>query len=78
MDGYELKPCPFCGSPVSIVMRPLWQGSHGYQGCYQYDIKCDNPGCRCNIYLGENDTIYRTHEEARRNAIEHWNRRSPC
>lgn len=36
----ELKPCPFCGTVPYIEKIPLWHGSHGYHGCYEYDIHC--------------------------------------
>ena len=72
---YELLPCPFCGESVYIEKRPLWNGTHGYHGCYEFDIRCTNPDCCCTIKLGENHTIYVTEDEARRNAIKAWNRR---
>ena len=71
-----LKPCPFCGKEVTIKREPLWRGSHGYVGCYEYIIQCDNPDCRCEINLGQNDTVYRDDETARQNAINAWNRRT--
>lgn len=72
----ELKPCPFCGKKVELIKEPLWHGSHGYYGCYDYVVKCRNPECRCQIYLGKNNTIYYDDETAQRNAIEAWNRRA--
>lgn len=71
----SLKTCPFCGKEVELKKEPLWNGSHGYFGCYEYVIKCDNPKCQCSINLWQNDTIYRSDEEAKRNAIKAWNRR---
>ena len=70
----ELKPCPFCGNEVYIEKKPLWRGSHGYVGCYEYDIRCNN--CGCNIKLPRNDTIYNNDQDAQRNAIDAWNRRT--
>ena len=75
----ELKPCPFCGELPHIEKRPLWQTyrdghTRGYYGCYEYDIHCEKCGCRVN--LGGNDTVYRSHDEAKENAIEAWNRRA--
>ena len=74
----ELKPCPFCGEFVYIEKLPLWteygQITHGYKGCYEYDIHCHKCGCRIN--LGRNDTIYNSDEEAKQNAINAWNRRA--
>lgn len=74
----ELKPCPFCGSEVHLKTRPLWRpGGHGYYGCYEYIIQCDNIECGCRLAnLGKNNTIYSTPEEAAKNATEAWNRRA--
>lgn len=72
----ELKPCPFCGSNVKIEKRPLWEGSHGYYGCYEFVIQCPNASCGCRINLKQNDTIYRDENIAEANAIEAWNRRA--
>lgn len=68
-----LKPCPFCGAEVHIDKNPLWNGSHGYHGCFEYDIYCDKCGCR--VHLGANNTIYQDDEVARQNAIKAWNTR---
>ena len=75
----ELKPCPFCGEIPCIEKKPLWKTyyngiTHGYFGCFEYDICCNK--CGCNVTLGGNDTIYRTDEEAKKNATEAWNRRA--
>lgn len=73
-----LKCCPFCGEIPYIERIPLWQthGSitHGYYGCFEYEIKCRN--CGCNIRLSGNDTIYHTEEEAKENVIKVWNTRA--
>ena len=75
----ELKSCPFCGETVYLEKRPLWrtEGSttRGYTGSFEFIIECPNPECRCNVRLKANDTIYRTEEEAKQNAIKAWNRR---
>ena len=74
----ELKPCPFCGSEVTLDKDPLWESNgtttHGYYGAYEFNIHCKR--CGCNIALYQNDTIYRPEEEARKNAIEAWNTRA--
>lgn len=74
----ELKPCPFCGTVPYIERLPLWETygghTHGYYGCYKYDIQCHK--CGCAIPLPQNDTIYRKDEEARQNAIDTWNKRA--
>ncbi len=76
----ELKPCPFCGEQVYLEKVPMWSSyngiTHGYTGCYEFDIHCRNPKCGCSIKLAKNNTIYFEEEEARFNAIKAWNRRS--
>jgi len=75
----ELKPCPFCGEVPYYERIPLWEvyngSTHGYFGCYEYVVKCHNPDCRCRVYLGRNNTIYNSDEDARENAINAWNKR---
>lgn len=68
-----LNPCPFCGSEVFLEKKPLWSGSHGYHGCYEFEISCKKCGCRRR--LDKNDTIYRSGEEAMKNAVDAWNQR---
>lgn len=77
----EIKPCPFCGDIPYLERKPLWTTyrdgtTHGYYGCYEYVIQCRDPKCRCSVTLGLNDTIYRTDEIAKQNAIAAWNRRA--
>lgn len=74
MAETKLKPCPFCREIPYIEKKPLWRGSHGYHGCFEYDIHCEK--CECHINLGANTTIYNSDEEARENAINAWNRRA--
>ena len=70
----ELKPCPFCGNEVNIEKIPLWYGNgRGYSGCYEFKIKCDN--CGCTVHQPKTDSVYRSEEKARENAIKAWNRR---
>ena len=74
----KLKPCPFCGEVPHIEKKPLWRTVngifHGYYGCFEYDISCHK--CGCKVPLGKNDTVYRSDDEAKKNAIEAWNRRA--
>ena len=42
---------------------------------YLNKVPCENPDCRCKVYLGKNDTVYRDEKTARENAIKQWNRR---
>ena len=44
------------------------------QNRFEYDIRCHK--CGCNVPLGGNDTVYRTDEEAKKNATEAWNHRA--
>ena len=59
----KLKPCPFCGSDVELKKIPLWHGSHGYSGCYEFKIRCEK--CGCTVYQPENDSIYRSEDVAK-------------
>lgn len=71
----ELKPCPFCGSEVELEKKPLWYGNgRGYKDCYEFVIRCKKCGCR--VDQPENDSVYRSEEKAKKNAIEVWNRRA--
>ena len=77
----ELKPCPFCGAEVELEEIPLWQGSRfdprvyrGYHGCYEYKIRCKK--CGAQPSYPQNDTVYRSKNEAIENVIKVWNRRA--
>lgn len=72
----KLKPCPFCGSDVYLERKPMWRGSHGYQGCYEYIIKCPDDSCGCRIRLDKNTTIYHDDVEAMNYVITKWNKRA--
>ena len=69
----ELKPCPFCGTEVELRREPLWNGSHGYHGCFKFAVKC--PKCGCSVDYIDSDTIYRSEEEAIANVTKAWNER---
>ena len=72
----NLKPCPFCGSPVVMKKVPLWNNNgQGYKDAYEFNIHCENSKCNCNIKLGNNTTIYNSEEDAKNNAIKAWNKR---
>ncbi len=70
----QLKPCPFCGANVRVKKKKLLRGVHYTLNYYKYVIRCKNCGCR--VRLEGNDTIYRSDEEAKANAIKAWNRRA--
>lgn len=58
----ELKPCPFCGKPGTIVVREYkFTSKNGFIPC------CSNGSCLCSTMRKE----YRTEEGARSS----WNRR---
>lgn len=40
------KECPFCHNLPDIAKSPLWNGSHGYHGRYNYYIACRNENCK--------------------------------
>ncbi len=71
----ELKPCPCGCRDVELKKYPLWNGTHGYYGCYEFKIKCNNPKCGWFLKVSKNDTIYRSEEEAKENVINAWNKR---
>ena len=72
----QLKPCPFCGANVYIEKKMRTCGAYGYyiNRRDEYDIHCHNCGCR--VRLEGNNTIDRSDEEAKANAIKAWNRRA--
>ena len=71
----EIKACPFCGCSAVIDKEPLWEGSHGYHGCYLVTVKCMNPLCETSRPHGQYDTVSMSMEEAEERAVEDWNRR---
>ena len=52
------KECPFCHSLPDIVKNPLWEGSHGYRGKYEYYIACRNEKCKLKITTRKYNNIY--------------------
>lgn len=70
-----LKQCPWCGATGSYHKEPLWHGSHGYVGNYEYYIQCSNPFCGAIAPNGKVDDIYREEMIAREEAIIKWNTR---
>ena len=71
-----IEHCPWCGSSGSIVKNPLWNGSHGYHGCYEIFVQCVNQKCRAIAPNGKTDTVYSTEQEAVDIAISRWNTRN--
>ena len=72
----SLKRCPFCHAKPVVQKYPLWHGSHGYYGNYEYYVSCQNEKCKIaprtksyiDLYdMKEQECIYK--------AIQDWNTR---
>lgn len=73
-DNLKIKPCPFCGQKVTLLVDPLWyKMGFTYYDKYQYSIRCS---CGCSLRYIKNDTIHYSKEEAINNVISQWNRRA--
>jgi hypothetical protein len=73
----ELKRCPFCGEYPALTKTPLWNGSHGYHGCYGYAVECENEDCTIKPSTRMFDTIYEPDEKKQKEkAVAAWNRRA--
>lgn len=75
MDG--LKTCPWCKEFPKIDTVPMWNGSHGYHGCYGVSVGCSNLlECRVHPKTTQYNTIYgATIQEATEKAVDEWNTR---
>jgi hypothetical protein len=71
----KLKPCPCGCKDIELRKYPLWHGTNGYVGSYEFTIKCSNPNCYWTFNAPKNDTVYRSEEEAKENVINAWNKR---
>ena len=71
----KLKDCPFCGGQGYLFRVPLWNGSHGYYGNYDYHVGCMNPGCGVKPWSRGVDDIYHSSDEAINTTIKYWNER---
>lgn len=68
--------CPFCHSIPELVKTPLWYGTHGYRGCYEYSVRCTNEECLVKPHTHEYNDIYDMDEdECFSKAINDWNTR---
>lgn len=71
----ELEKCPFCGKTGFAYRKPLWNGSHGYHGNYEYFVGCLNLKCKIRPKTCGIDDIYRCPDEAIEMAVQDWNER---
>lgn len=80
MSKTELKPCPFCGGYSEIVRKQICL-DHGYR------VDCTQCGAKGTVvlvnhpkftYYGLDESTRYTEEQAKRKAIEAWNRRADC
>ena len=72
----SLKPCPWCHRVPKVIKEALWQGSHGYHGCYQYYVECKNKNCRVQPKTRTYDTVGSySSTECINKAISDWNNR---
>lgn len=69
MEKVELKRCPFCGVPADISRVYALGGK--YKGFYT--VFCTNV-LGCSAAVDGEDCV--DEDEARRSAIERWNRRA--
>lgn len=67
--------CPFCGSQGKLEKEPLWVGTHGYHGCYDFFVRCSNDCCRVQLIGGRFNSVYTSEEDALGKAIKKWNQR---
>ena len=71
IKSFNLKPCPFCGSEVSLKISPL---SKDYPDVNDYEISCKK--CGCTLWGANCDTLNHTDEEAVEKVVNVWNRRA--
>lgn len=86
MDDYKMKPCPFCGGKVSLVLcddegnlHDVAYGEHPYSGlgfmlhhAYEENPECPIASYECDGGILGGVYIYDTEERA----AEAWNRRA--
>lgn len=72
MNTKHLFKCPICKTTPTLITTPLWNGSHGYHGCYSYVYSC--PKCAL-IKANSSSTVYYTPEMADTSALLDWNER---
>lgn len=73
----KIEKCPFCGEVPTLTKNPMWQGSHGYHGCYGFSVKCENEDCAIMPFTRTFHTIYEKDEnKQKKKAVAAWNRRT--
>ena len=72
----SLKECPWCHDMPVLAKDPLWSGSHGYHGNYEYYVACNNGNCKIKPCTKSYDNIYdMSEQECINKAIDDWNTR---
>jgi hypothetical protein len=70
------KECPFCHDIPIVAKDPMWHGSHGYYGNYEYYVACMNFDCKVQPKTKSYNDIYgMTEQECIDKSIENWNSR---
>ena len=70
-----IKPCPWCGSSGTLIQNSLaGPRGTGYPGCFEYFVHC--VWCGAVAPDGKEYDISQSPEQARKKAIDAWNRRS--
>lgn len=70
------KDCPFCHDVPIVAKDPLWHGSHGYHGNYEYYVACKNGKCKVQPRTKSYTDIYEmTEQECIDKSIKDWNNR---
>lgn len=59
VDGYELKPCPFCGN-CNLTIEEMRNGGPAF-----FWVACDNPDCEAQS----------GYDLSKSGAVEKWNTR---
>jgi len=71
----DLKPCPFCGVIPRFEIRSMGYGAgHGYPGCNEYIIYCNNKKCFVHPRVVTDD-IYNESTVAQKAVVKRWNHR---
>lgn len=68
--------CPWCHETPIVASDPLWNGSHGYYGNYEYYVACKNKSCKIKPRTKSYNNIYgMSEQECIDKAINDWNTR---